>query len=203
MGKMYGYIRVSSVDQNEARQRIELERWGIPPEDIFMDKLSGKDFQRPEYQRLRKRLAAGDVLVVKSLDRLGRNYADIQSEWNYLVKVKKADIVIIDMPLLDTRNQKDLMGTLISDIVLQLLSYVAQVERENIHQRQAEGIAAARARGVHLGRHPSPVPEEFYSLCDRWRRGELTMAQAAQTLGVTKNQFEWMVRKQKKSTGKR
>lgn len=141
MNKTYGYMRVSSLEQNIERQKIELLKWGLEEKNIFCDKLSGKDFNRPQYQRLRKKLKEGDVLVIKSIDTLGRNYEDIQEEWRQIVKCQKADIVILDMPILDTRINKDLIGTLISDIVLQLLSYVAHAERENIRQRQAEGIA--------------------------------------------------------------
>ncbi|WP_066737278.1 recombinase family protein, partial [Bariatricus massiliensis] len=141
MKNFYGYMRVSTIEQNMERQKIELLRWGIIEQNIFCDKLSGKDFNRPQYQKLKQKLHEGDVLVVKSIDRLGRNYEDIQEEWREIVKGKKADIVILDMPILDTRTNKDLIGTLISDIVLQLLSYVAQAERENIKQRQLEGIA--------------------------------------------------------------
>lgn len=199
MCKFYGYIRVSSVDQNEERQRIELNKWGIPTKNLYVDKVSGKDFNRPQYQNLRSKLKEHDVLVLKSLDRLGRNYKSILEEWTYLVKQKQIDIVIIDMPILDTRNNKDLIGTLISDIVLQLLSYVAQVERENIRQRQAEGIAAAKARGVHLGRSADPIPCEFYHIYDLWQQKAFTASEAAEKMRITKNQFCWMVRKYRKS----
>ena len=191
-GKIYGYMRVSSADQNEDRQRIELLAWGVPAKNLYMDKLSGKDFNRPQYQLLRRRLRAGDLLVLKSIDRLGRNYRDILEEWRTLTKRIKADVLILDMPLLDTRKDKDLLGTLIADIVLQLLSYVAETERANIRQRQAEGIAAARARGVHLGRRARPLPEEFYPLYELWRNKKITRRQAAARLGVTVNQFDWM-----------
>ncbi|MDD2980650.1 MAG: recombinase family protein [Hespellia sp.] len=191
----YGYVRVSTVEQNEARQLLELEKWGILRKNIYMDKLSGKDFNRPQYQKLKKKLKSGDVLILKSLDRLGRNYEDIQIEWRQIVKEIQADIVIIDMPILDTRTNKDLIGTLISDIVLQLLSYVAQAERESIRQRQAEGIAAAKARGIHLGRRPKPLPPEFYPLYEAWLQKQMTMQEAADKLGVARHQFEWMVQK--------
>lgn len=194
----YGYMRVSTADQNEERQRIELNRFGIIEKNIYMDKMSGKDFNRPQYQKLRKKLREGDVLVVKSIDRLGRNYEDIQEEWRYIVKEKKADIVIIDMPILDTRTNKDLIGTLISDIVLQLLSYVAQAERENIRQRQAEGIAAARARGIHLGRYPNAIPAEFYPIYKKFDERILSRREAAKNLNLSENQFEWMCRKYRK-----
>lgn len=195
LNNFYGYIRVSSIDQNEARQMIELSRYGILDRNIYMDKLSGKDFNRPQYQKLKKRLKDGDVLVIKSIDRLGRNYEEIQNEWRDIVKGKNADIVVLDMPILDTRTNKDLIGTLISDIVLQLLSYVAQAERENIRQRQAEGIAAAKARGVHLGRFPNPIPEAFYAIYHQYENKSCTRQKAAERLGITVNQFDWMVRK--------
>lgn len=194
----YGYIRVSSVDQNEARQRIELEKWGIISSNLYCDKISGKDFNRPQYQKLRKKIKEGDVLVVKSIDRLGRNYKDIQEEWRYIVKEKKADIVIIDMPILDTRTNKDLVGTLISDIVLQLLSYVAETERMNIRQRQAEGIAAAKSRGVHFGRVAQPIPENFAEIYELWNEKKISPTQAIISSGLTQNQFYWMVKKYRK-----
>ncbi|MEG0830575.1 MAG: recombinase family protein [Anaerovoracaceae bacterium] len=202
MGKQtfYGYMRVSSADQNHQRQEIQLEKWGIVAKNIYADKLSGKNFNRPEYQKLRRKLRRGDVLVVKSIDRLGRDYVEIQKEWSYLVKTKGADIVILDMPILDTRTNKDLIGTLISDIVLQLLSYVAQAERENIHQRQAEGIAAAKARGVHMGRASNPLPDGFYHYYDLWKDGILTVAQSAKKLNITENQFRWLIRKERAKT---
>ncbi|NLD19472.1 MAG: recombinase family protein [Clostridiales bacterium] len=194
----YGYIRVSSVDQNEARQVIELTRYGIIEKNIFLDKQSGKDFNRPQYQRLKKKLRKGDVLIVKSIDRLGRNYEEIQNEWRQIVKEIKADIVVLDMPILDTRTNKDLIGTLISDIVLQLLSYVAQSERESIKQRQAEGIAAAKARGVHLGRIADPIPAGFRTLYEEYEKGALNRKEASARLGVSLNQFDWMLRKYRK-----
>ncbi len=195
MKNFYGYMRVSTADQNIDRQKLELLKWGIIEQNIYCDKLSGKDFNRPEYLKLKKRLKEGDVLVVKSIDRLGRSYRDIQEEWRVIVKVKKADIVILDMPILDTRTNKDLIGTLISDIVLQLLSYVAQAERENIKQRQAEGIAIAKAKGRHLGRFPSPIPEEFYPIYEKWKSKEYTLRTASDELGVTISQFRTMVKK--------
>lgn len=194
---IYGYVRVSSLDQNDARQFDELIKWGVAEKAIYSDKLSGKDFNRPQYQKLKRRLRREDVLVVKSIDRLGRSYGDIQEQWREITKRIGADIVILDMPLLDTRKDKDLIGTLIADIVLQLLSYVAQTERENIRQRQAEGIAAARARGIHLGRRAQPLPEQFYTQYERWQRGEITRTEAARALGVSVHQFDWMKRKHK------
>lgn len=195
MKNFYGYMRVSSIDQNVDRQKAELLKWGIIESNIYCDKLSGKDFNRPQYMKLKKKLKEGDVLIVKSIDRLGRNYRDIQEEWRIIVKVKKADIVILDMPILDTRTNKDLIGTLISDIVLQLLSYVAQAERENIKQRQAEGIAIARAKGKHLGRFPSPIPDDFYPIYEKWKKKEYTLQTASAALGVTVSQFRTMIKK--------
>ena len=157
----YGYVRVSSLDQNEDRQMIELQKKQIPEKNIYMDKLSGKNFERPAYKRLFKKLKQGDLLYIMSIDRLGRNYVEIQEQWRILTKDKGIDIVVLDMPLLDTRTGKDLMGTFISDLVLQILSFVAQNERENIKKRQAQGIAAAKARGVKFGRPEKPVPDNF------------------------------------------
>lgn len=196
--QFYGYMRVSSVDQNVERQRQELVRFGIVEKHIYTDKVSGKDFNRPSYQRVRKKLKSGDVLVVKSIDRLGRNYEEIQSEWRYIVRELKADIVIIDMPILDTRTNKDLIGTLISDIVLQLLSYVAQAEREFNHQRQAEGIAIARAKGKHLGRPRKPYPDNFNSCLTLWREERISFHEMAEQLDVTEGELRWLVRRKNK-----
>ena len=175
----YGYVRVSSKDQNEARQIDCMKKNGISIENIFIDKASGKDFDRTNYVKMIYTLKQGDVVFVESIDRLGRNYEMIISEWNAIVKKIGADIVVIDMPILDTRNGKDLVGTLISDIVLQLLSYVAQTEREHIKTRQAEGIAAAKARGVKFGRPQMQIPEIFYKLHEDWRNGKISMRDAA------------------------
>ena len=198
MNNFYGYVRVSTLDQNVERQLIELIKWGVLEKNIYCDKLSGKDFNRPQYQKLKRKLKEGDVLVVKSLDRLGRNYEDIQQEWRDIVKITKADIVIIDMPILDTRTNKDLIGTLISDIVLQLLSYVAQAERENIRQRQAEGIAIAKANGKHLGRYPSPLPDEFFPVYEKWLNRDYSLRTASEVLGITISQFRTMIKKHEK-----
>lgn len=203
MKNFYGYMRVSSIEQNIERQKIELLKYGIIDKNIYCDKLSGKNFNRPQYQRLKKKLKEGDVLVVKSIDRLGLNYDDIQEEWREIVKNKKADIVILDMPILDTRTNKDLIGTLISDIVLQLLSYVAQSERENIRQRQAEGIAIAKAQGKHLGRFPTPIPDEFYPIYEKWKNQDYTLETASQAMGVTISAFRNMVRKYKQNEQKK
>lgn len=171
MGNTYGYIRVSSRDQNEDRQIDAMDQLKIVPKNIYIDKQSGKDFERPEYKKLFKRLKRDDVLYIKSIDRLGRNYEEIQNQWRILTKEKGVDIVVMDMPLLDTRRGKDLMGTFLSDIVLQVLSFVAENERVNIRQRQAEGIAAAKARGIHLGRPPEPLPENFHQVYQKWKSG--------------------------------
>lgn len=187
---MYGYIRVSTKDQHEDRQMIAMREFGVSEKHIYMDKLSGKDFDRPQYKRLLRRLKGGDTLVVKSIDRLGRDYSEIQNQWRIITKEKKANIVVLDMPLLDTRQKgRDLTGTFIADLVLQILSYVAQVERENIKQRQAEGIAAAKAKGVRFGREKMPIPEEFYALRTRYREGSITARAAARELGVAHSTF--------------
>ncbi|MFR8002055.1 MAG: recombinase family protein [Hydrogeniiclostridium sp.] len=192
--QIYGYVRVSTKEQNEERQLIALREFQIPPKKIYIDKLSGKDFNRPQYKRLLKKLREGDVLVVKSIDRLGRNYVEILEQWRVVTKEKQADIVVLDMPLLDTRRNRDLTGTLIADIVLQLLSYVAQAERENIRQRQAEGIAAAKARGVRFGRPRKPVPEEFYVLREEWLSRRLSSREAAGRLSIAQDTFLRWVR---------
>ncbi len=179
MSECYGYIRVSSTDQNESRQRIALEEHGIQPERIFMDKISGKDFQRPQYQKLVQGLAAGDLLCVPSIDRLGRNYEEILEQWRILTKDKQVEILVLDMPMLDTRRDKNLLGTFIADLVLQVLSFVAQNEREAIRKRQAEGIAAAKMRGVKFGRRAKPLPENFMENCELWQSGRISGLEAA------------------------
>ncbi len=189
--KTYGYIRVSTIAQNDIRQRIEIEKHVTRKSNIYTDKVSGKDFNRPNYQKLRKKLRAGDLLILKSLDRLGRNYEDILLEWRYITKEIGADIVILDMPILDTRVNKDLMGTLISDIVLQLLSYVAETERSFIRQRQAEGIAAAKSMGTKFGRPPSPYPEGFVDIYTLYKNAEITKSEGARMLGITFHSFRW------------
>lgn len=191
MGTVYGYIRVSSVDQNEDRQLIALRGRGIPERNIFMDKQSGKDFDRPQYKRMVKKLKPGDLLCVLSIDRLGRNYEEIQDQWRRLTKEIGADVSVIDMPLLDTRNGKDLMGTFIADLVLQILSFVAQNERENIRKRQAQGIAAAKARGVRFGRPPRPLPEGFHRAYQRWKAGKITGTAAAKECGMPLSTFRY------------
>lgn len=187
----YGYIRVSSTDQNEDRQRIALQEKAVPRHNIFMDKQSGKDFDRPQYKRLVRRLREGDLLYILSIDRLGRNYAEIQNQWRILTKEIRVDICVIDMPLLDTRNGKDLMGTFIADLVLQILSFVAQSERENIRKRQEQGIAAAKARGVRFGRPPRPLPENYPSAYHRWKAGAITGTAAAKECGMPLSTFRY------------
>ena len=191
MEQTYGYIRVSSTDQNEGRQRMAFEQKAIPADHIFMDKLSGKDFQRPQYQELLKRLKPGDQLCIISIDRLGRNYEEIQQQWRFLTKEKQVDILVLDMPLLDTRHDKDLLGTFIADLVLQVLSFVAENERTNIRQRQAEGIAAAKARGVRFGRPPKPLPAGFHSAYQNWKAGKITGAAAAKECGMPLSTFRY------------
>ena len=186
---IYGYVRVFTQDQNEARQLAAMRKFGVPEENVVVEKLSGKDFNRPRYQRLVRALRREDVLVVKSIDRLGRNYTEILDQWSFITKKREAAIVVLDMPLLDTRQSRDLTGTLISDIVLQLLSYVAQTERENIRQRQAEGIAAAKARGVHFGPEAQAPPENFAALHRAWRARQLTLREAADACGMPKSTF--------------
>lgn len=185
----YGYVRVSARDQNEERQRIAMREFGVPEKHVYVDKRSGRDFERPGYRRLLKRLRGGDTLVVKSIDRLGRNYLEILEQWRVITKDKGAAVVVLDMPLLDTRRDRDLTGTLIADIVLQLLSYVAQTEREFIRQRQAEGIAAAKARGVQFGRRALPLPDTFAAVYGRWREGVYGSREAAKRLGVSQCTF--------------
>jgi DNA invertase Pin-like site-specific DNA recombinase len=187
--KLYGYIRVSSIDQCEDRQIIAMTEKGIPPENIFTDKQSGKDFERVSYKNLAKKLCSGDLLYISSIDRLGRNYEEIQNQWRVLTKEKGVDIAVIDMPLLDTRLNKDLMGTFIADLVLQILSFCSHNERDTIRKRQAEGIKAARARGVHLGRPVKKPPENFTDLIKSWERGELPISTVIKQTGLTESTF--------------
>ncbi len=187
----YGYVRVSTREQNEQRQINAMKEHGIDAARIFMDKQSGKDFERKNYKRLLRKLKSGDTLVIKSIDRLGRNYEEILEQWRCITKEKQAAIVVLDMPLLDTRQTRDLTGTLIADLVLQLLSYVAQTERESLRQRQAEGIAAAKARGVRFGRAPKPLPENFRAVCQRWESGEITGTAAAKECGMPLSTFRY------------
>ena len=191
MQRIYGYIRVSTKEQNEDRQLIAMQALSIPEKNIFMDKQSGKDFLRPQYQKLGQKLKKDDVLYIKSIDRLGRNYAEILEQWRILTKEKGVDIVVLDMPLLDTRRGKDLMGTFLSDIVLQILSFVSENERSNIRQRQAEGIAAAKARGVRFGRPSQPLPENFSPIYEKWKSGAITGTAAAKACGMPLSTFRY------------
>ena len=185
----YGYVRVSTKEQNEARQMIAMQEFGIAADHIFVDRKSGIDFNRPQYRKLLRKLKKGDTLVIKSIDRLGRNYDEIIEQWRIITKEKRAAIVVLDMPLLDTRQGRDLTGTLIADIVLQLLSYVAQTEREFIHRRQSEGIAAAKARGVRFGPAPMRRPDGFDMYAELWSRGEISAREAAKQLHVCHKTF--------------
>ena len=189
MGNEYGYVRVSSTDQNEDRQMLALAERGILPEYIYMDKQSGKSFDRPKYLDLKKVLREGDLLYFHSIDRLGRNYAEIQNQWRVLTKEIGIDICVLDMPLLDTRNGKDLMGTFIADLVLQILSFVAENERENIRKRQEQGIAAAKKRGVRFGRPKAKVPDNFASIVKAWERGNINMDEVLKRCQMSKSTF--------------
>ena len=195
MSNIYGYIRVSSKDQNEDRQLIALNEVGVERKNVYLDKKSGKDFDRPQYKKLLRKLKKDDLLYIKSIDRLGRNYEEILQQWRILTKEKGIDIVVLDMPLLDTRRGKDLMGTFLSDIVLQVLSFVAENERTNIKQRQAEGIAAAKAKGVKFGRPPLPLPDNFYAVHKAWRRKKLTLKEAANACNMPVGTFYGKARK--------
>ena len=197
---IYGYMRVSSKEQNEDRQKIALTEMGVPENNIYMDKQSGKDFERTQYKRLLRKLNENSVLYIKSIDRLGRNYGELNEQWRIIPKEKKADIVVIDMPLLDTRREKNLLGTFISDVVLALLSYVAENERTNIKQRQAEGIAAAKARGVKFGRPPLPIPQNFYQMHKDWRAGKITIEEAAKACNMCPKTFYSKAVKYEKSS---
>ena len=188
---VYGYVRVSAKDQNEDRQYIAMREVGVSEKNIYMDKQSGKDFKRKQYKRLVRKMKKDDLLYIKSIDRLGRNYEEIIKQWRYLTKEKRIDIIVLDMPLLDTRRGKDLMGTFLSDIVLQVLSFVAENERSNIRQRQAEGIAAAKARGVKFGRPPKPLPENFHTIYQRWRNGKITGTKAAEECNMPITTFRY------------
>ena len=189
MGNQYGYVRVSTREQNEDRQIMALNSAEVPKQNIYVDKQSGKDFNRPMYRKLLRRLRQDDLLYIKSIDRLGRNYGEVLEQWRILTKEKKVDIVVLDMPLLDTRRGKDLVGTFLSDIVLQVLSFVAENERKNIRERQREGIEAAKLRGVNFGRPLKPLPENFEEACERWRAGEITGKEAARLCGMPYTSF--------------
>ena len=192
---VYGYIRVSSKDQKEDRQQISLKEAGVERQNIYVDKQSGKDFNRPQYKKMLRKLKKDDLLYIKSIDRLGRNYEEILQQWRFLTKEKGVDIVVLDMPLLDTRRGKDLMGTFLSDIVLQVLSFVAENERANIKQRQAEGIAAAKAQGIKFGRPPLPLPDNFYEVHKAWRSKKITLKQAAEACNMPVGTFYGKARK--------
>ncbi len=192
---VYGYIRVSSKDQKEDRQQIALKEVGVDPQNIYVDKQSGKDFNRPQYKKMLRKLKKDDLLYIKSIDRLGRNYEEILQQWRILTKEKGVDIVVLDMPLLDTRRGKDLMGTFLSDIVLQVLSFVAENERTNIKQRQAEGIAVAKAKGIKFGRPPLPLPDNFYEVHKAWRSKKITLKQAAEACNMPVGTFYGNARK--------
>ena len=192
---VYGYIRVSSKDQKEDRQQIALKEVGVELRNIYIDKQSGKDFNRPQYKKMLRKLKKDDLLYIKSIDRLGRNYEEILQQWRILTKEKGVDIVVLDMPLLDTRRGKDLMGTFLSDIVLQVLSFVAENERTNIKQRQAEGIAATKAQGIKFGRPPLPLPDNFYEVHKAWRSKKITLKQAAEACNMPIGTFYGKARK--------
>lgn len=191
MSTNYGYIRVSSYDQNEDRQVIVMQKMQIPSKNLYTDKQSGKNFDRPQYKKLLRKLKTDDVLYIKSIDRLGRNYSEILEQWRYLTKIKKIDIVVLDMPLLDTRIGKDLMGTFLSDIVLQVLSFAAENERNNIRQRQAEGIAAAKAKGIRFGRPPKPLSANFHAVYQKWKAGKITGITAAKECCMPLTSFRY------------
>ena len=187
--KIYGYVRVSSQEQNEDRQLIAMAEAGVARGNIFIDKQSGKDFERPNYKRLMKKLRLGDTLIIKSIDRLGRNYEEIQNQWRIITKEKKVDIVVIDMPLLDTRRDKNLLGTFISDLVLQMLSFISENERATIRQRQAEGIAAAKKRGVRFGRPTKEAPPDFDELIAKWQKKEMPLDEILRQYGMSESTF--------------
>ena len=187
--KIYGYVRVSSQEQNEDRQLIAMAESGVARGNIFMDKQSGKDFERPNYKRLMKKLRPGDTMIIKSIDRLGRNYEEIQNQWRIITKEKKVDIVVMDMPLLDTRRDKNLLGTFISDLVLQLLSFISENERTTIRQRQAEGIAAAKKRGVRFGRPTKEAPPDFDELIVKWQKKEMPLDEILRQYSMSESKF--------------
>ena len=200
MGNIYGYVRVSDRNQNEDRQMIAMHEMQVLERNIYIDKQSGKDFNRPMYKRLMRKVKQDDLIYIKSIDRLGRNYEEILEQWKFITKDKKVDICVLDMPLLDTRRGKDLMGTFLADIVLALLSYVAENERVNIRQRQAEGIAAAKARGVRFGRPPGPLPENFHEVYQKWRMKKISVTEAAKTCGMAQTTFYERAKIYEKST---
>ena len=188
---IYGYARVSTREQNEDRQIIALMEMGVPEQNIYLDKLSGKNFERPQYKKLLRKLNSDSVLYIKSIDRLGRSYRDLSEQWRIITKEKGADVVVIDMPILDTRRKKNLLGTFISDLILALLSYVAETEYRTIHQRQAEGIAAAKARGVKLGRPPKPLPDNFHEVYQKWMAGKISTEEAARRVNMPPSTYRY------------
>lgn len=198
--KIYGYARVSSADQNEDRQLAAFREVGVMERDIYVDKQSGKNFDRPQYQKLLAKMKKDDLLYIKSIDRLGRNYEEILQQWRYMTKEKQVDIVVLDMPLLDTRRGKDLMGTFLADIVLQVLSFAAENERTCIRQRQQEGIAAARKRGVQFGRPPLPLPANFEEVCTAWAQRKITLKKAAAACGMPVSTFYGKARRLQEQT---
>ena len=198
--KVFGYARTSTREQNEDRQLIALKEMGVPEKNIFLDKLSGKNFDRPQYKKLMRKLDDNSVLYIKSIDRLGRNYRELSEQWRIITKEKGADVVVIDMPILDTRREKNLLGTFISDLILALLSYVAESEYRTIHQRQAEGIAAAKARGFKFGRPPKPLPDNFHEVYQKWKTGKLSVAEAARQCGMPRSTFYYKSQVYKNAT---
>lgn len=192
-----GYARVSTVQQNEDRQIIALREMGVPMKNIYIDKMTGKNFERPQYQKMLKKLDENTVLYIKSIDRLGRNYQDLSDQWRIITKEKKADLVVIDMPILDTRREKNLLGTFISDLILTLLSYCSANEYNMIHQRQAEGIAAAKARGVRMGRPEKPLPDDFDAIYGEWKAGKITAVDAAKKCGMPISTFKYKAKRYK------
>ena len=198
--KIYGYARVSTKDQNEDRQILALKEIGITEKNIYLDKQTGKNFDRPQYKNLLRKLDDNSVLFIKSIDRLGRSYKDLSEQWRIITKEKKADLVVIDIPLLDTRQEKNLLGTFISDLILVLLSYVAENEYKMIHQRQAEGIAAAKARGVKMGRPPRPLPDNFQDIYQKWKAGNLSTSEAARQVSMPVSSFRYRAGIYKKTT---
>lgn len=199
---IFGYCRVSGKDQNEGRQLIAMQEMGVPAENIFIDKQSGKDFNRPKYKKMIRRIKKDDLIYIKSIDRLGRNYEDIIEQWKYITKDRQADIVVLDMPILDTRRGKDLMGTFLADIVLAVLSYVAENERVNIRQRQAEGIAVAKAKGIRFGPAPMPLPDNFHEVYQDWKHKKLTVSEAAEKCGMARSTYYTKARQYEKMVSK-
>ena len=198
--KIMGYARVSTAQQNEDRQIIALREMGVPMKNIYIDKMTGKNFERPQYQKMLKKLDENTVLYIKSIDRLGRNYQDLSDQWRIITKEKKADLVVIDMPILDTRREKNLLGTFISDLILTLLSYCSANEYNMIHQRQAEGLAAAKARGVKMGRPEKPLPDNFDGVYDEWKSGKITAVDAAKKCGMPVSTFKYRAKRYKEDT---